>query len=288
MVWIDLSCLTEKEMRVRMTEKPVVSCLRLLWLVISFSQCHAFITAPIVKSTILSRGKFSYRDNGLREMDRTSALMNSLTGAIVAHHSAVKTRDIEVAIKFYSLLGFRVEAKFRAGPARAAFLTNVPLADKENEGRVGAPTQTRIELLEVPAYMLQEAEGTRKRAIDLAKHETLLGLNHLALDVTECIRQRRIEEDMVVPPEEVSGAQCSLYGLQSWIDDLNSMSIATFGKNLRIAVSPDKQIIGSTVYEYAFLYDADGSLIELVSAHRERDTVVDSGWEPWDGSGFMQ
>eukprot|EP00956_Cyclotella_meneghiniana_P024794 scaffold50417_cov68-Cyclotella_meneghiniana.AAC.1 len=38
------------------------------------------------------------------------------------HHIALKTRNIENAIKFYSLLGFHVETKFISGPAKCAWL----------------------------------------------------------------------------------------------------------------------------------------------------------------------
>ena len=59
----------------------------------------------------------------------------------VLHHAAVKTRSMEMALAFYSLLGFAPEAKFRAGPARAAWLTNA--ASVGGEG-------ARIEIIEVP------------------------------------------------------------------------------------------------------------------------------------------
>merc|ERR1719401_2455696 len=55
--------------------------------------------------------------------DLDSGIVNPRTAsAAVAHHVAVKTRDIMAAIDFYSLLGFRVEARFVAGPSRCAWL----------------------------------------------------------------------------------------------------------------------------------------------------------------------
>ena len=80
-----------------------------------------------------------------------------------------------------------------------------------------------------------------------------------------------------------------LYQLQEWLDDLNALLINKFGKSLRVASSPTKRIIGREVYELAFLYDADGTLVELLnhSATLEHDVKMD-GWELWDGQGFVQ
>eukprot|EP00984_Skeletonema_dohrnii_P020441 scaffold9971_cov75-Skeletonema_dohrnii-CCMP3373.AAC.2 len=82
----------------------------------------------------------------------------AISTAIQSHHVAVKTRNIEVAIKFYSLLGFHVETKFVAGPARAAWLLHGNPDDDDNHSSV----KSRIELIEVPSYMLNEPEGTIK------------------------------------------------------------------------------------------------------------------------------
>ena len=40
--------------------------------------------------------------------------------------------------------------------------------------------------------------------------------------------------------------------------------MALFGRQLRIALPPEQKVIGSQVYEMAFIYDADGALIELL------------------------
>lgn len=193
----------------------------------------------------------------------------------IVHHAAVKTRNIENAISFYSLLGFRVETKFIAGPARAAWLIRDGVT---NESQTGA----RIELVEVPSYMLNEPEGSKRRAIDLGKREELLGWNHLALDVTGCIPRPGNDEGA----SEV-GTACALYQLQDWMDDLNAMSIKRFGRALRVALAPTKRIIGREVYEMAFLYDADGALVELLNHSTTLEAEVGDGWEPWDGKGFV-
>lgn len=132
--------------------------------------------------------------------------------------------------------------------------------------------------------MLDEPEGMQKRAIDLTKREELLGLNHFALDVTANIP--RPDNDGGASSE---GTACALYQLQEWLDDLNALSVDKFGRTLRVALSPTKRIIGREVYEMAFLYDADGSLVELLnhSATLEQEMKMD-GWEPWDGTGFVQ
>jgi hypothetical protein len=79
-----------------------------------------------------------------------------------------------------------------------------------------------------------------------------------------------------------------LYQLQDWMDDLNALSIDKFGKSVRVAMAPSKRIIGREVYEMAFIFDADGTLVELLNhSGRLRQDVAD-GWVPWDGRGFIQ
>jgi len=207
-----------------------------------------------------------------------------ISSSIFSHHIAIKTRNIENAIKFYSLLEFEVESKFVAGPARAAWLLHESSNINNNDNSQQQVVQSRIELIEVPSYMLNESEGTIKRAIDLAKREELLGLNHLALDVTNCIP--RPDNDDNASNE---GTACALYQLQEWMDDLDALSIDKFGKSLRVALSPIKRIIGKQVYEMAFIYDADGSLVELLNHSGElKQDMVSDGWLPWDGKGFVQ
>jgi len=195
------------------------------------------------------------------------------------HHTAIRTRDIDLAIKFYSLFGFQVEEKFRAGPARAAWLTS-----NNNNHSSFEDTKlnsSRLELIEIPSYILQETEGTRKRAMDAFQSECLLGLNHVALDVTATIA--------VMESEDVFADDNTSIGhrLRKYIDHVNDKSIETFGKSLRVAMKPRQQIIGKRVYEMAFLYDADGTIVELLNLIQILDHVVESGWEPWDGKGFV-
>lgn len=199
------------------------------------------------------------------------------SSAIYSHHTAIKVRNIENAIKFYSLLGFHVETKFVAGPARCAWL----LHESEHINSQPTSLSSRIELLEVPSYMLNESEGKIKQAIDLTKREELLGLNHLALDVTGCIP--RPNNDGGATEE---GTACALYQLQEWMDDLNTLSIDKFGKRLRVALSPTKRIVGREVYEMSFIYDADGSLVELLNHSGTLQQEISDGWQPWDGLGF--
>jgi len=201
---------------------------------------------------------------------------SAISSSIITHHVAIKTRNIERSIKFYSLIGFVVESKFVSGPARAAWLLHTNSNAPENT------SSSRIELIEVPSYMLNEPAGKIRRAIDLTKREELLGLNHVALDVTACIP--RPDNDKGASAD---GTACAVYQLQEWMDDLNELSLKTFGKSLRVALSPTKRIIGREVYEMAFLFDADGSLVELLNHSGTLKQDVDSGWEPWDGKGWV-
>lgn len=119
--------------------------------------------------------------------------------------------------------------------------------------------------------LLNEPEGMKRRAVDLTKREELLGLNHFALDVTNNI-PRSLDESQVQ-----EGAACELYQLKEWIDDLNQESIAKFGRSLRVALEPTTRTIGKEVYEMAFLYDADGALVELLNHSR---SVNEQPWDP--------
>ena len=112
--------------------------------------------------------------------------------------------------------------------------------------------------------------------MDLTKRKELLGLNHFALDVTHNIPR---SVDASSPP----GTACELYQLKEWMDDLNQLWIEKFGKSLRIALPLTKRMIGREVYEMAFLYDADGALVELLNHSGTLRQEVEDGWEPWDG-----
>lgn len=167
------------------------------------------------------------------------------------HHTALRTRNITDAINFYSLFGFEVEVKFLAGPSRAAWL-------RQEDG-------IRLELIEIPAYVLQEPEGMKRRALDSMKRPEILGWNHVALDVTTLVQEKKMEQ------------------LSDWIDLLNETSVARFGKSLRVALESQQKIIGSGVFELSYIYDADGALVEFLHHQTDLEQEVASGWEPWDG-----
>jgi catechol 2,3-dioxygenase-like lactoylglutathione lyase family enzyme len=196
--------------------------------------------------------------------------------SIYIHHTAIKTRNITTAIQFYSLLGFTLSCKFRAGPARAAWL-EFPNDDPHTTSSLHSSTCCRLEIIEVPPHMLNEQDGTRKRAIGLMERQDLLGHNHLALDVTNQIMETTSFKNNVR----------TAASLQIWMDNLNETSVKAFGKQLRVALAPRQQLIGSTVYELAFVYDADGALVELLYKQCELEQDIQSGWEPWDGNGFI-
>ena len=56
---------------------------------------------------------------------------------------------------------------------------------------------------------------------------------------------------------------------------------------MRIALAPRKQMIGRSVYELAFLYDADGALVELLNKQNDLPQEIDSGWEPLGGANLL-
>jgi type II secretory pathway pseudopilin PulG len=157
----------------------------------------------------------------------------------------------------------------------------------------------------------QQQQQRRHRAIDLMTHVTLLGLNHLALDVTyNCIQQQRQQQQQQQQQrlrDSEQQQQQQQYQLKEWIHDINTTSITTYNKTILYATPPlttsqpytyiTKRIIGNKVYEIAFIYDADGTIIELLyycgdvtpplNSSNTTATMAD-GWEPWDGNGFIQ
>jgi catechol 2,3-dioxygenase-like lactoylglutathione lyase family enzyme len=230
------------------------------------------------------------------------------------HHVAIKVCNITNAINFYSLLGFTVETKFVTGPARAAWLIQDQqqqqyyYTEEEDEVNNNKHHQTiqvgfRIELIEVPSYMLQQhqqQQQRRHRAIDLMTHVTLLGLNHLALDITyNCVQRKQEQQQLELMGDAQQQQQ---YQLQEWIHDINTTSIKTYNKTIQYAtpitaLHITKRIIGKQVYEIAFIYDADGTIIELLYYcgdispplnSNNTTTAMADGWEPWDGIGFVQ
>jgi len=156
------------------------------------------------------------------------------------HHVTIKTRDIISAIQFYGLLGFESKSKFRVGQTRATWLDNVVL---------GAG---RIELIEVPSDILEQGSTSSLRALDRVQNQDLLGWNHLTLDVSDLMLKK------------------GHGSLPEFLAYLNEKSYNRFGKGLRLAVEPQKQAIDDRIYNTAFLFDPDGSMIQLQHLTNER------------------
>jgi hypothetical protein len=200
------------------------------------------------------------------------------------HHSAISTRNITLAMQFYSLFGFEPTEKFRAGPAKVAWLEQrqppTPGAEGDGppQGTAGPSSSSPppplqrpriLELIEIPPHILKEPEGKRKRALNLYERPDLLGHNHIALDVTQSAR------DLGCPQN-----------LTAWMDLLNGESVRRFGRTLNVAIQPTQQILGNAVYWLAFLYDADGALVELLCKAVDLPQQLDSGWDPTEWQGF--
>ncbi|CAJ1934761.1 unnamed protein product [Cylindrotheca closterium] len=149
------------------------------------------------------------------------------------HHVTIKTRDLASAMDFYSLFGFESKSKFRIGQTRATWLDNVV---------AGAG---RIELIEVPS-------DSNRRALDRVRNQELLGWNHMTLDVSDLMWKNGFET------------------LSEFLAYLNEKSFYQSGKGLSLAVEPQKQAIDDHIYDTAFLYDPDGSMIQLQHLTKER------------------
>lgn len=208
--------------------------------------------------------------------------------SLLIHHAALKTRNITTAIQFYSVLfGFTVVCKFRAGPARAAWLE----LRSENDSNTAVSSCGRLEIIEVPSYMLREQREppgvTRQRAPNLLELPNVLGYHHIALDVTNQISDLVMTQQSQTINSSCINNKSVVPSLTTWIDGLNKRSVEKFGKTLRMALEPRQQMIGRAVYELAFLYDADGCLVELLNQISTLEQEIDTGWEAWDGQGFV-
>ena len=222
----------------------------------------------------------SIDDDGFdEEVECTDINDDDVVGYI--HHTAMKTRNITLAIEFYSLLGFEPTAKFKAGPAKAAWMMTKTLP------------KSRIELIEVPSYILNEPEGMKRRALDLFKFQEYLGMNHLALDVTNSIQNSNLtnvaddnnnNKDKDKDTDTDTDNNNNLL-LSVWMESLNEKSLKLFQKSLRVALEAEQFMVGNIVYERAFIYDADGSLIELLRKATVLPQYIDplSGWNNYDG-----
>ena len=234
------------------------------------------------KHTLLNRRKDTFaihvelqQEHHQNEYVQSSPILHS-----IIHHTAIKTRNITMAMSFYSLLGYHTEYKFRAGPARAAWLT-LPHSN-----------HSRIELIEVPSYMIRSND----RAPDLLlSRPDILGYNHIAMDVTQQIQQTVQHHSMDGDQSSSLSAaaspdqQQSTPSLTKYLQQLNGTSMQRFNKTLRMALYPPRQqMIGPNVYEIAFMYDADGSLIELLHCTATKlQQNMTSGWEPWNSTTFL-
>jgi catechol 2,3-dioxygenase-like lactoylglutathione lyase family enzyme len=180
------------------------------------------------------------------------------------HHTAIRTRNITTSINFYStLFGYHVECKFRAGPARAAWLKQESIVSN-------TIVNQRIELIEVPSYMLNEKQS---RATDTFQYPSLLGYNHLAFDVTNI-------ETVVGNDNNIPMSTPVIASLQQYLDVMNTASIQNYNKTIRLALQPKQQLIGQNVYEIAFIYDPDGCIIELLYYQGTVKQSITSGWDP--------
>lgn len=220
-------------------------------------------------------GKRSSTDDGVVSASPAQSALTTV--AMRQHHMAMKTSNIEMSIAFYSLLDFYPVAKFRSGPARAAWLEHQPdgssIGDKESPDNNIGSTAARIELIEVPEEILLEGmveearkKVPRKRALDRISNPAVLGWDHMCLDVTDSI------------------CAMSTSNLQGWIDALNSRSQSKFGKDLRVALQPRVKVFGKEKFELAFIYDADGGLIELVNLVSDSGSEMESSWDDEDDS----
>ena len=212
----------------------------------------------------------------------------STASPLYIHHTALKTRNITLAMQFYSLFGYVPVAQFRAGPARAAWLE----LDSTSDPTAHCCNAARLELIEVPSYMLPQQQQLGKkppatRAPNLMELPALLGYNHIAFDVTRQVNQLQKNNTTTTTTTTTAVSSVRATSLAGWIEALNQTSLERFGKTLRVALPPRQQMIATTVYELAFLYDADGCLVELLyEVGKTASSTVASGWEPWDGQGF--
>lgn len=277
---------------------------------------HLFFCPPVHCNDRLygARRKATREDDDFSSGARGELVLPLLN----VHHTAIKTRNITTAMAFYTtLLGFRVQCRFRAGPAKAAWLEfpSFPRSvdDNDHDGdeikplgskRVeqvarrrsnGGSSSGRLELIELPFYMLREDNvTTRQRAPDLIAYPDVLGYNHMAIDVTLSIREMSLNAstETTTTPQQSPASLFSLTSTSSslllaqWMDRLNRRSLELFNKTVRVAVPPRQQMMGRSVYELAFIYDADGCLIEFLNHVSTLNQSVESGWEPWNGTDF--
>ena len=245
----------------------------LVALVSSFSSC-GIINTNRFNNGFVVEDRMNRLDTVHTQRMGYSQLFMTENSAPILHHTAVKTRNITTAIQFYSLLGFEPTAKFKAGPARAAWLEHKP----DTNAVAPKASISRIEVIEVPPWILNEPPGKTRRAFDLFQNQEYLGHNHLALDVTSSIHANKSSLESSLEDNDHK------FLLSAWMDTLNEKSLGLFRKTLRVALEAEQFMVGNVVYERAFIYDADGALIELLYKATELPQSIDpmSGWENYD------
>eukprot|EP00633_Aureoumbra_lagunensis_P011049 CAMPEP_0197329194 /NCGR_PEP_ID=MMETSP0892-20130614/5538_1 /TAXON_ID=44058 ORGANISM="Aureoumbra lagunensis, Strain CCMP1510" /NCGR_SAMPLE_ID=MMETSP0892 /ASSEMBLY_ACC=CAM_ASM_000538 /LENGTH=156 /DNA_ID=CAMNT_0042825675 /DNA_START=182 /DNA_END=649 /DNA_ORIENTATION=- len=142
-------------------------------------------------------------------------------------------------MKFYSLLGLREEVRFRTGSVsvRMIYKNKFCLTQARAAWLQGAGM--RLELIEVPEYMNPD-----NAAPDVFRNSTTLGLNHVAIDV--------------------SNTSSDMDSLSDFLRMLNDYSEQTFQRSLGLVHKPYQQMIGQDVFELCFIRDPDGVLLELI------------------------
>eukprot|EP00980_Cylindrotheca_fusiformis_P015307 scaffold4271_cov96-Cylindrotheca_fusiformis.AAC.3 len=238
---------------------------------VGYSIRHVFGLGNAIKVGLIQRGivwtRQSVQSTANAALKFVSIGTSSSSSPFVRfHHVTLKTRNIDAAMEFYSLLGFekRKTPPSYGGasigqppPTRSIWLEHVVL---------GAG---RIALIEVPNLPQQGINsdvygGQQQPALGRIQNQDLLGLDSLTLDVSEAIRQE------------------GLANLSDFLVLLDNKSNERYGTGLRMAMEPRTQAMENDgddldddgnyhlVYESAILYDPDGSLVELQHRTKER------------------
>ncbi|MEO0458109.1 MAG: VOC family protein [Cyanobacteria bacterium P01_A01_bin.114] len=145
------------------------------------------------------------------------------------HHASIRTADIHRAIAFYEQLGFSIIERFTAGITLACWM----------EGR--GDIDGRIELIQVPEP---------HPAPDAFSDENYTGYYHLSFDLTQAVPSL---------PDWLTQLQQKFE--QTAQADSNQ---ALRGQPLKVLLAPQQQMIGNSIYEVAFIADADGLPLEFI------------------------
>ena len=112
----------------------------------------------------------------------------------------------------------------------------------------------RLEIIEIPIWKERD-----DKAPDVFFNEKSLGLNHLALDVTQAMPRGST--------------------LKDFLKSLNDDSERIFQKSLRLVKDPYMLQVGQRdVYELAFIMDPDGTLIEILRFSSKLEFPTDLPW----------